>query len=50
MLHSGHSVSLYDLHIRKDCYDEETNEAKDVIQQMENKQVMVRNTIPVELL
>ena len=35
------SLSLYDLHIPKERYNDEINKAKDVIQSLENNQEMV---------
>ena len=35
------SLSLYDLHVPKDRYNDEINKAKDVIQVLENNQEMV---------
>ena len=37
------SLTLYDLHVPKERYDEEINKAKDVITALENNQEMVRH-------
>ena len=44
------SLSLYDLHVPKDRYNEEIGKAKEAIQTLENNQEMVHNLLSLYLL